>query len=673
MIAFLVPLLIGLAAAMMTSRVYLAQGQLIVLEPSDAGSASASGLSAFSSRAQAPPMESEMEILGSRGVLSDAIEQIGADQFYPASRIDQFIGRISDNLRARFSSSPDQTTPAGPDFDEVLDRLTSEVRISNPQDSNIILVSFSHPDRQLAAEVVDAIMQAYLSRRQPIVSESRYAFIAAEVDRYSQTLADIEDQIQEIEAENNVLDLSRQIVLAVNQVDEVEQRIREATARREALSGELTTTRNRLEEIPERIFDFSESTDRGPNEDARARLIALQVERSTLSDRYNERFPRLQEIDREIETIRSSMASGQSVERAEREVRNPNLGFLENRLLTLQIDRESIDSQLDELERQRTSALNRLEDLRSVDRRLASLERSHEVNREAYLEYALRGEAARVDEDAMRQSASNVRVVDEASASPRSSSGAVSFAAAGVFGGIVLAFVAGLGAAWNRQVFVTPNEAEQAMSMPILATFNRDDETFRAPGSEADIVHLAAQLSDFRSPEDGRHLRSFQFISVDDASIDRRLVRSIARALSKHHHLRVLVLDLNSSFPDSQEAVGLEVDPESPDGIWVMRGAALQPANESSARFAEYQSVIGQLRDVFDIVLVDTPTRGQRQMAQRAAKTVDANILVVRAEESRRPTALRLRDDVLGAGGDICGAVFTGRILHLPDAIYRWT
>jgi len=44
----------------------------------------------------------------------------------------------------------------------------------------------------------------------------------------------------------------------------------------------------------------------------------------------------------------------------------------------------------------------------------------------------------------------------------------------------------------------------------------------------------------------------------------------------------------------------------------------------------------------------------------------------VRAEQTRALAAVRLRDAILEAGGDLLGMIFAGRRFHVPKAIYRW-
>ncbi|MAM75313.1 MAG: hypothetical protein CMO29_16065 [Tistrella sp.] len=82
--------------------------------------------------------------------------------------------------------------------------------------------------------------------------------------------------------------------------------------------------------------------------------------------------------------------------------------------------------------------------------------------------------------------------------------------------------------------------------------------------------------------------------------------------------------------------------------------------------------LIEGLASRYDFVIVDAPATRNSFVALRLAPVVDGSILVVRAEHTRAPVASHTRDQILDAGGDMLGAVVTGRRFHIPRAIYRW-
>lgn len=295
-----------------------------------------------------------------------------------------------------------------------------------------------------------------------------------------------------------------------------------------------------------------------------------------------------------------------------------------------------------------------------------------------YREYAMQAEAARIDEDAMRQETANVRVIDWADAPLRSHSMALNFVLAGVFGGLLFGGLAGLGAAWNRQVFVLPAEVERVLAMPLLALFNRHQETARLPGGVDEVAFLATRILDHR--EGGHPLKTLQFLSPDAAETRRKLVFAVARELAASHGRRVLLLDLETAGASvgielgtqRREVSGVALVDSEVAGLWVSRDAVQSPLGQTRTERSRLREGIQAIAADFDVVLLAVPNYGASHLGLRLAPTVDATLLVLRAEETRIPVALRMREEILDAGGDILGAVVTGRRFHLPRMVYRW-
>jgi hypothetical protein len=55
----------------------------------------------------------------------------------------------------------------------------------------------------------------------------------------------------------------------------------------------------------------------------------------------------------------------------------------------------------------------------------------------------------------------------------------------------------------------------------------------------------------------------------------------------------------------------------------------------------------------------------------RVASIVDANIIVLHAETTRRAIASRFREMILEAGGNMAGFLFVGRKYYVPQWLYR--
>lgn len=672
-LTFLLTVMLGLAAAQVAPTTFPAEGRLMVLAGRDGD---AESLPAVFTGQLGRTIEAELEILQSRQVMQETVVQLGDElPLYPPGLLDrvrELLRGLLAQVGLRLSDERDRGLIAA------AERLRRDLTVTQTGGANVIRIAYGHPDRNQAIRVVDTVMLVYLSRRRELFEELRSPFLQQEVAHYSAELTRLEGEIQTAKAEFDVLDLGHEMLLAVNQVDSIDFRRRNLLERARALAAELASAERTLAGLPLSLFDFRESTNRTDNDEARNRLLLLRVERANMLERYTEEHPRLIEIDQEIAAVQRFASTERPFYTNSREIRNPALDYINNHLLTLQIEQEAVEGQLEELARQAELVRGRVAELRAAEQQLAALERSRDVVLEVFRQYSVRAETARIEEDALRQRVSNVRVIDWAEAPLRSRSMALNFVLAGTFGGFLFAGLAGLGAAWNRQVFVLPAEVERVLAMPLLALFNRHQETVRLPGGVDDVAFLATRILDHR--EGDQPLKTLQFLSPDAAETRRKLVFAVARELASSHGRRVLLLDLETAGAAAgldlgtarREVAGLVLADSEITGLWVSRDAINSPLGQTRTERTRLRAGIEALAAEFDIVLLAVPNYGASHLGLRLAPTVDATLLVLRAEETRVPVALRMREEVLDAGGDILGAVVTGRRFHLPRIVYRW-
>ncbi|HVP58889.1 MAG TPA: CpsD/CapB family tyrosine-protein kinase [bacterium] len=85
----------------------------------------------------------------------------------------------------------------------------------------------------------------------------------------------------------------------------------------------------------------------------------------------------------------------------------------------------------------------------------------------------------------------------------------------------------------------------------------------------------------------------------------------------------------------------------------------------------ELESLIGELRNKFDYVLIDTAPVGTYPDCAVLCDKVDAVILIVKHGSTRREVARRTKEIVVRAGGRILGVVLNRRNYPIPEFIYK--
>lgn len=666
-IVFLAALAVGIAAGLLSLRTFTAEGRLLLL-PAErgVGVAEMSDVSSLLPFDNSRAAESEIQILKSHDVVLAMVEEIGVEALFPQLARGRLFGLLS---------------PEEPGLlrERAVEIANESIKSTVQTGSNIIRVSFEHENRAVAMRAVDVLVNAYLARRQDIMENLTSPVLVSRLGDYGRQLNDVENDLRDLKIRFGILDLAQEALLAVNQVDIISQRERQLNERREALIAEIANARARIAELPDRVIDFQESTNRVDNDTARARLYALEIERDNLRAKYNENWPRVREVEQELEATRRFMQTQRPNYETQRAIRNPTVEFLTNHLVTIQLEQDGIVRQLDELTRQKSLAERRVAELREAEQQSKELERKRAVLERLYRDLSLRAEAAKVDEQAARIRASNVRVVEWANAPLRGRSLATSFIAAGLMSGLLLAGATGLAAVRNRQVFVVPVEVERALGMPLLGTFNDSPRGFEAPGARMETMAMATRVLDFR--RDDRPLKTLQFLATSEREGRSELVVALAAELARGRGLRTLLISLGGvdhaalfGADDRPPTTigGVDLVPTAVQQLWITRDAGGSALGSQRTDINQVRQSVAALGRQFDVVLIDAPDTSVSQIGMRLAPLVDANIVVVRAETTRAPSAMRLTEEVLLSGGDILGAVFTGRRFYIPQAIYRW-
>lgn len=666
---FLLIVTIGVVAALNARTQYRAEGRLLVMVSREHvdNQNIAAAIPTIVSVDGLKAVESEINILISPAVIRQMVVAIGPQTLFPELARRRFLGFL----------------PAYPEDSwegRAVEMVQSRLRAEPASDSNIVRLTFSHPVPEMAAQAINDLFEAYLSQRRQIYDRPRLPFLSGELARFADQLRRVETEIQGVKSRYGVIDIRQEVLLSVNQIDSIVARRRQTQERREGLKSEVAEATAKLAKTPPTVFDFAETTNQSQNDDDRNVLLRLQLQRDKLMQHYQPDYPPLKDVERQIEVVRRSLKSQDKPQfAARREVRNPALAFLINHLTQLEIEASAIQRQLDELERQQKDAEQRVTVLRDAEAQLQDLERTRGIIEQIHKDYAMRTEAARVDESQARSDDASVRVTQWATDPVVGETMVPSFVVAGILGGLLFGAAVGVAAAWIRQVFILPAEAERGLSLPVLASLS-DTSTRQV---QEEMMLLAARLAELSI--DGRPVKRLQMLADSEAADTVSTVRTLALELAQGHGRNVVVVDLITDgrgvlaelpMSTAERSIrhddGIEIVATDVEGLSVVIGSPDTLIASLRTSLPRIRAFLNRRTEEADIVLIAAPPMRHSHLGQRLAGLVDASILVVRAEQTRALAAVRLRDAILEAGGDLLGMIFTGRRFHVPKAIYRW-
>ncbi len=666
---FLLIVAVGAVAALNARTQYRAEGRLLVMVSREHVDNQGIGaqLPTVVSVDGLKAVESEINILISPAVIKQMVDAIGPQTLFPELTRRRLLGFLPPH--------PEDTWTG-----RAIEMVQARLRAEPASDSNIVRLTFNHPVPEMASRAVNELFEAYLTQRRQIYDRPRLPFLSGELARFADQLRRVETEIQTVKGRYGVIDIRQEVLLAVNQIDSIIARRRQAQERREGLASEVAEAAAKLAKTPPTVFDFAETTNQSQNDDDRNVLLRLQLQRDKLMEHYQADYPPLRDVERQIEVVRRSIKSGDKPQfTARREVRNPALAFLTNNLTQLEIEASAIQRQLDELERQQKDAEKHVTTLRDAEAQLKDLERTRGIVEQIHKDYAMRTEAARIDESQARSDDASVRVTQWAVEPVVGDTMVPSFIIAGILGGLLFAAAVGVAAAWIRQVFILPAEAERGLGLPALATLS--DASSRQVQEE--MMLLAARIAELSI--DGRPVKRLQLLADSEEADTIATVRTLALELAQGHGRSVVVVDLIRDGRGVLAELPLHTGTESVrhddaikivttdiEGLSVVVGSSDTLIASLRTSLPRIRAFLNRRSDEADIVLIAAPPMRYSHLGQRLATLVDASILVVRAEQTRALAAVRLRDAILEAGGDLLGMIFTGRRFHVPKVIYRW-
>jgi uncharacterized protein involved in exopolysaccharide biosynthesis len=205
-------------------------------------------------------------------------------------------------------------------------------------------------------------------------------------------------------------------------------------------------------------------------ESARRTLLDLKLKERDLSSRFAETHPSVLDVRTDIRRTEDFLRDlERNPQRTQRTGRNPTRDVAESELLRSRAEQSQAGAARAQLERQRAAIDQRLATLADSERELMGLERERRLAEQNYEAAAkrLRDETALEDLDRKRRS--NVSIVQPPMPPLQGSSIAPLIIVVGtVLSLLVATLTAFLSALW-RDSFLTPEQVERELGMPVLA------------------------------------------------------------------------------------------------------------------------------------------------------------------------------------------------------------
>jgi protein-tyrosine kinase len=186
-----------------------------------------------------------------------------------------------------------------------------------------------------------------------------------------------------------------------------------------------------------------------------------------------------------------------------------------------------------------------------------------------------------------------------------------------------------------------------------------------------------------------RDRKVLQFVASRKGEGTSTIVREFSRVVAEKFGKSVLVLDADQSHPTqhlflfvtpmhyleevlmNDLALETAIYRKGKSGPTVSLIAGNKGATTEIFNSLEIYGLLDRLKGLFEFILIDSPPVTEFQDALSICRKVDGVVLVLEAETTRWPVAVRVKEEIIKNGGNIIGMVFNKRQYYIPKFIYK--
>lgn len=601
-------------------------------------------------------------------------------------RSSRVIGKVVDELRARKML---ETLADEDERQRQIESLKGLISAAQLERTNILVITVRHGDPELCREIVNTVARVFCSEDQSADQEQSRAMrlhLTEQIQQVSASLMEAERQLESYNRSHGYPELTREELLDLDQAAELEAQLKQAAARRAEQENRLRQLRGALDPAALASLELGELAEAPTVAAVHQELVRLNTRLAELLEDYTPRHPAVIEAEKQIDDKRKELAL------AVRPVVAGRIETLTRELEELRAREGVLAGKLGRFQsRLNTMPRDRLE--------LAQLKRRVEVNTRLFLTFNERLEEMKLAE---ASKAGGIRLLDPATLPiepiyPKTSTNAMAGIIIGVLLGLAFAFVI---ESMDTSIG-TIEDVETYVQKPVLGVIpfiNVDEEKLSKFQKKIVAVNeefnerqsKLVSISDPKSPvtEAYRTLRTnLQFSFLQKQGGKALLVTSATPQEGKTTTItnlavifaqggkKTLILSCNLRHPTVYKIFGLKKKPgitdilvgsvpwrealQDPgiDNLKVLAAGPYPPNPSELLDSPPFTRLLAELKEVFDIILIDSPPVLPVTDAAVIGSKADGILLIYFAGKAAREALLRAKLQLENVNGRILGVV----------------
>ncbi|MFC3093311.1 polysaccharide biosynthesis tyrosine autokinase [Alteromonas sediminis] len=626
--------------------------------------------------------ETQYEIIQSRNIAETVVDKLGLVEKYKQEQAalkaepKSGLSAMLDNWKMELSAlagKEEAAAPAKPLSDaEIKTMLAMQIQggleVSGGKQSQVINVSYSSDDPQKAADIINAVADAYIA----FGLESRLGEVRNTEQWLGEQYQKLGEKLQESEAALSAYRSSQGLV-------DTSQQERLANAQLQNLNSELIRAQTKLSEETEQYQAVQSVTPGTPGYYSLAPVLANK----TASDMVKEQAARAREVEQLEQRYGEKHPRMIAARSALKSTRDNLNSEIEKIIANVEKNYRSAQTQVQNVQRLIAESRAEIQGLQGNNLELVRLEREVENNRRVYESFQSQLMQANVNSEF---DASNVHIIDRATVpkAPYKPNKKLILVLAGMFGlfaGTVLVFLKEL----LDNTFKTPDNIEDKIKIPSLGI------TPVVKKSKSESTPEKQYLDDPRSTfsESINTIRTGLLFSNIDNPPKTVLVTSSTGSEGKS----TLALNLAAAYSNIGKTLLLEVDLRKPsiarylgltpqeglselvtgsvqntesllqtkvkDNLTVITSGAMprNPAELLSSK--KFEKVMEALKRNFDYIVLDGPPTLPVSDSCILGNKMDAVVMAVKAEDTKVNVAKEAIKRLRNHNANVIGAVLT--------------
>jgi uncharacterized protein involved in exopolysaccharide biosynthesis len=353
--------------------------------------------------------------------------------------------------------------------DQAVAALSSRLRVSTVEGSDVIKVSFKGEDRRFTESVLDTLLAEYLDRYLELrATPEAEEFFENQTQKLATDLRAAEDVLQSFDAQHSISALGRQREHYLNTALTKETAMQAAHSEVQELREKRRILREQVARLPEQVRLSEERRASLAADRIRSKLFELENQRAALLLKYTEEDRRITDLDREIARLKEQArvepdSEFSRVAYGENAARQPVLTELmatEGALVRARVKAENLKRETRDFYQRLGSVDGAAYERGRLERRLAILDDSYRLHLRKY-------EEARIAAKMNASRIVNVTLAEPIQVVPKPGNGLLLTMLGGIVG-----MVSGVGLAFARDYFsdsiTTEDRVRYQLGLPVL-------------------------------------------------------------------------------------------------------------------------------------------------------------------------------------------------------------